>query len=168
MVTRLGLAPSSGLSPVGRREVCGFLITFQRSNGPLITFSLCVVTGTPPSFEEEPQDAVVFQTDAAGNRASLNLTCMASGSPTPTITWFRNGARLSLNQRLTVNANGTLHIANITENTDATQAGTRYHCTAMNTFGTIRSRTAILSYACELREKRGEKWGRGSPHWRVL
>ena len=91
-------------------------------------------------------------------QASLNLTCRASGSPTPTITWFRNGVRLSLNQRITVNANGTLHIANITENTDATREGTHYHCTAMNKFGTIRSRTANISYACELKEKGGEKW----------
>ena len=91
-------------------------------------------------------------------QASLNLTCMASGSPTPTIAWFRDGASLSLDQRLTVNANGTLHIANITENPDAARVGTHYYCTAMNKFGTIRSRTAILSYGCELREKRGEKW----------
>ena len=146
---------------VGRREVCGFLITFQRSNVPLITFSPRVVTGTPPRFDEEPQGAVVFATDAAGNRASLNLTCMASGTPAPTIAWFRDGASLSLDQRITVNANGTLHIANITENTDATQAGTSYHCTAMNKFGTIRSRTAVLSYACELREREGS-------HWRIL
>ena len=52
--------------------------------------------------------------------ASLNLTCMASGSPTPTITWFRDGTSLSPNQQLTVNANGTLHIANTTEGVDAT------------------------------------------------
>ena len=123
-----------------------------------ITVCSCTVTGTPPSFREEPQDAVVFAMNAdLTTRASLNLTCMASGSPTPTITWFRNGASLSLNQRMTENANGTLHIVNITEGIDATQGGTRYHCTARNTFGTIRSRTAILSYACELREKRGEK-----------
>ena len=120
----------------------------------------CAVTGTPPTFNEEPQNAVVFARDAAGNRASVNLTCMASGVPTPTITWFRNGAPLSLDQRITVNANGTLHIANITENTDATQAGTSYHCTATNKFGTIRSRTAILSYACELRENEGGEEGK--------
>ena len=66
---------------------------------------------------------VVFARDAAGNRASLNFTCMASGVPTPIITWFRSGALLGLDQRITVNSNGTLHIANITENTDATRAG---------------------------------------------
>ena len=108
---------------------------------------------------------MVFATNAdMTTLASLNLTCMASGSPTPTIAWFRDGSFLSLDQRLTVNANGTLHIANITENTDAARAGTRYHCTAMNKFGTIRSRTAILSYACELKEKRGEKWGEEGVH----
>ena len=99
---------------------------------------------------------VVFAMNAdLTTRASLNLTCMASGSPTPTIAWFRNGDPLPLDQRITVNASGTLHIANITENVDATQGGLPYHCTAMNTFGTIRSKTAIISYACELREKRG-------------
>ena len=96
---------------------------------------------------------VVFARDAAGNRASLNLTCMVSGSPAPTIRWFRGGTRLSLDSRIAMNANGTLHIANITESTDAIRAGTSYYCTAMNKFGTIRSRTAVLSYACELREK---------------
>ena len=134
-------------------EVCGLIITFRRSNGPLITFSLRVVTGTPPSFTGEPEDMVVFATNADGSRASLTLYCNASGSPTPTITWFRNGASLSLDQRISRNANGTLHIANITENPDAARAGTRYHCTAMNTFGTIRSRTANISYACELGER---------------
>ena len=109
-----------------------------------------------PSFDEEPQDMVVSAMNAdMTTRASLNLTCMASGSPTPTIAWFRDGAPLSLNQRLTVNANGTLHIVNITEGIDATRAGTRYHCTARNTFGTIRSRTANIYYACELRVKGG-------------
>ena len=114
---------------------------------------------------------VVFARDAAGNRALLNLTCMASGSPAPTITWFRNGAPLSLDQRITMNADGTLHIANITENTDATRAGVPYHCTAMNKFGTIRSRTAVLSYACELRKRRGgggRGGGRESSHCRLL
>ena len=96
---------------------------------------------------------VVFERDAAGNRASLTLYCNASGSPTPTITWYRNGVRLTTNQRVTVNANGTLRIVNITEGMDATRAGRSYYCTAMNKFGTIRSRTAIISYACELKEE---------------
>ena len=45
------------------------------------------------------------------------------------------------------NNNETPHIANITESTDATRAGTSYHCTASNKFGTTHSKTATLFYA---------------------
>ena len=150
------MAPSSGLSAGGPEGKCaGFLITFQRSNGPLITFSLRVVTGTPPRFTGEPDDMVVFATNADGSRASLTLYCNASGDPPPAITWYRSGMTFS-NARTTVNPNGTLVIVNITVDVDATRGGLLYHCTAMNKFGTIRSRTANISYACELREEGGE------------
>ena len=105
----------------------------------------------PPRFNTEPQDAVVFATDAAGNKSSLALSCSASGNPSPNITWFREGMPLSNEM---VNTNGTLLIMNITEGIDATREGVSYHCTANNTFGTIRSRAANVSYACELVERR--------------
>ena len=47
--------------------------------------------------------------------------------------------------------NGSLVIENFVEGLHATRGGVSYHCTANNTFGTIRSRTANVSYACELR-----------------
>ena len=93
---------------------------------------------------------VVFERDAAGNRASLTLNCSASGDPPPTIAWYREGTRLSSDLVL---ASGSLFIVNITEGVDATQGGLSYHCTANNTFGIIRSRPANISYACELREE---------------
>ena len=99
-------------------------------------------------FNTEPQDMVVFATDAAGNKSSLTLNCSASGNPSPNITWFREGMPLSNEM---VNTNGTLLIMNITEGVDATRGGVSYHCTANNTFGIILSRAANVSYACELR-----------------
>ena len=93
---------------------------------------------------------MVFERDAAGNRASLTLKCNASGDPPPSIAWYREGTRLSSDLVL---ANGSLLIVNITEGVDATRGGLSYHCTANNTFGMIRSRTANVSYACELREE---------------
>ena len=94
---------------------------------------------------------VVFATNADMSRASLTLNCNASGDPSPIITWYRAGTRLSDNLIL---ANGSLLIVNITEGVDATHGGLPYHCTATNKFGTIRSRTANISYACELGEER--------------
>ena len=99
-------------------------------------------------FTQEPQDTVVFELDAAGNRASLTLNCNASGDPSPTIAWYRKGMPLSSELVIT---NGTLLIVNITEGVDDTREGLSYHCTANNTFGMIRSRAANISYACELR-----------------
>ena len=95
---------------------------------------------------------VVFATNADMSRASLTLNCNASGDPSPTITWYREGMPLSDDLIL---ASGSLLIVNITEGVDATRGGLSYHCTATNKFGTIRSRAANVSYACELREVRG-------------
>ena len=104
------------------------------------------VTGTPLSFTEEPQDMVVFALDAAGNNAALSLQCTATGDPPPNITWFRGGQPLGNG---VVMADGSLLIENITEGMDATRGGLLYHCTANNSFGTICSRAANVSYACE-------------------
>ena len=114
----------------------------------VIAFS-CAVTGMPPRFIQQPQDLVVFELNADMSRASLVLNCSASGDPPPNIAWYREGMPLSDELVL---GNGSLLIVNITENTDATRGGLSYHCTANNTFGTIRSRAANVTYACELRE----------------
>ena len=127
------------------------LLLLYISTIDMVTACSCTVTGIPPRFWQEPQDIVVFGRDAAGGRASLTLNCMTSGVPSPTIAWYRAGTRLSEDFVLT---NGSLHIVEITEGRDATRGGVSYHCTANNTFGTIRSRAAIVSYACELRGER--------------
>ena len=95
---------------------------------------------------------VVFALDAAGNNAALSLQCTATGDPSPNITWFRGGQPLGNG---VVMADGSLLIENITEVVDATRGGSLYHCTANNSFGTIRSRAANVSYACEWE---GKEW----------
>ena len=127
------------------------LLLLYISTIDMVTACSCTVTGIPPRFRQEPEDIVVFGRDAAGGRASLTLNCMISGVPSPTIAWYRAGTRLSEDFVLT---NGSLHIVEITEGRDATRGGVSYHCTANNTFGTIRSRAANVSYACELRGER--------------
>ena len=44
---------------------------------------------------------------------------------------------------------GTLSIPNITEGEFASREGVSYYCTATKTFGTIRSRSVDVFYACE-------------------
>ena len=105
------------------------------------------VSDTPPMFNKQPQDTMVFATDAAGNISSLTLNCIVSGNPSPNITWFREGMPLS---NEIVDSNGTLLIMNITEGVDAKRGGVSYHCTATNSFGTNCSRAANVSYACRL------------------
>ena len=111
-----------------------------------LIFSLCTVSGTPPNFTKEPRDTVIFAYDAAGNNASLSLSCIAAGDPSPNIAWYREEQPLA---NEVVMADGSLFIENIVEGVDATRDGLLYHCTANNTFGTIRSRAANVSYACK-------------------
>ena len=94
---------------------------------------------------------MIFAYDVAGNNASLSLSCIAAGNPSPNIAWYREEQPLADE---VVMADGSLLIENIVEGVDATRDGLLYHCTANNTFGIIRSRAANVSYACELK-----KWG---------
>ena len=101
------------------------------------------ITGTSPSFTKEPQDTAVFF------NATLSLSCVAVGDPIPNITWYLEGQLLG---NESIIADGSLLIQNIVEWVNATCGGMSYHCTASNTFGTIRSRKANVTYACELKE----------------
>ena len=112
---------------------------------------LITASSTPPKFTQEPQDTVVFAYDAAGNNASLFLTCTATGNPFPDIVWYREEQNLSNEVIL---ADGSLLIENIVEGVDATREGLLYYCSANNTFGIIRSRVANVSYACRWKKLR--------------
>ena len=109
------------------------------------------VVGQPPEFIEEPAEAlgfrkVVFEVDVSGERDNLTLNCNASGDPVPNITWFRDDG---IEVDTVFVQNGTLFIESITEGDYASRDGVNYSCTATNSFGTIRSRTATVFYACE-------------------
>ena len=105
------------------------------------------VEGDPPAFTVVPEDTHVFAMDAEGNPVTLTLQCGATGSPTPTITWFRDGTVVDA---MFVNATtGFLVVENIMEGEFASAAGVPYYCTASNDFGTIRSPTVRVFYSCK-------------------
>jgi len=94
-------------------------------------------------FAATLEDQVVPEMEANGDDASFSLQCQVTGSPTPTITWFRGGIEIEGETA------ATLTVDPIVTGTDATTAGVEYYCEANNSFGRIRSRRALVQLASE-------------------
>ncbi len=105
-----------------------------------------------PSFNSEQEDVVVFATNEDGSNADLSLQCDVSGTPTPTVTWYRGDDVVDADYVL---SNGAFLVQNITEGEFASTAGVIYRCEATNIIGepgfiaTIRSRDITVHYACK-------------------
>ncbi len=105
-----------------------------------------------PSFNSEQEDVVVFATNEDGSNSDLSLQCDVTGTPTPTVTWYRGDDVVDAGFML---SNGTFLFQNITKGEYASTAGVIYHCEATNTIGepgfiaTIRSRDITVHYACK-------------------
>ena len=107
-------------------------------------------------FDEQQKDVVVHKdvfVDVNGTSANLMLHCNVTGSPEPTVTWFREGSEIKNEGVLLSNVVLGLHV---TEGNGATREGVIYHCTASNKIGpnnattaTARSRDIRVSYACK-------------------
>ena len=103
---------------------------------------------------EPPERMIIsdmLQSSRSGDQISnLIIPCGVTGTPTPTIKWFREESELTGN--FTVANNGTL-VAIITYNDTALRTGVPFHCEATNIFGasnstaTIRSRNVSVSYS---------------------
>ena len=107
-------------------------------------------------FGEQQGDVVVHENvfvDVSGTNANLMLHCNVTGSPEPTVTWFREGTEISSEGVLL--SDGILGL-NITQGNGATREGVIYYCTASNKIGpnnattaTARGRDIRVSYACK-------------------
>lgn len=75
--------------------------------------------------------------------ASLTLDCQASGSPTPSIMWFKDGAPLTGNNRVTVG--DTVSIVGAF----SIDAGT-YMCLAQNSIGNSTASTVLSVIGTDL------------------
>ena len=107
------------------------------------------VVGVPPSFTNDQPLATVVDLQGVGN--NLVLPCGATGTPTPTVSWFREGSQID---PASVTDNGTLAIR-VTES-GAAREGTSYYCVATNRIGpgnsivaALRSRDVNVSHFCE-------------------
>ena len=123
-------------------NVTFFVSSHVSSSSPVLLHLVACAAGQPPHFTQEPQDTVVYNT-------SLVLDCAAQGHPSPTITWYRGDPPALVSDGHVLN--GSLLIPTVVEGVDASRGGIPYHCRATSDqFGTIRSRTATVYYACEV------------------
>ena len=93
---------------------------------------------TSPQFVSQPSNVTVAPA------ANTTLECSVTGSPTPSISWYKDGLQLMPDSRRQQQSSGSLLISNV-QNSDIG----RYHCIATNTAGSIQSLTAVLQVACK-------------------
>jgi len=99
---------------------------------------------TPPQFQTTPSNVTAFQ--------FITLPCSASGNPAPTITWYKDGAVLGADSRLSQAAAGGLMVTGLHMGNGQELEGT-YQCQASNRAGAVRSLPATLTRTgeCESR-----------------
>ncbi|XP_041970407.1 contactin [Aricia agestis] len=121
-----------------------------------------------PYFIQEPVDTIY---DPLRNHY-VQLTCIAGGFPAPTYKWYREDYQVDNNVYSEIDplsdsrfilSGGSMMIYN----PDADKDNAKYHCTASNKFGTIRSESVRLSFGFirEFNQKRpvesgNQYWGK--------
>ncbi|CAH0729236.1 unnamed protein product, partial [Brenthis ino] len=165
---RWGLAPIEGTQYFhficeGQTQRLHYLIEEERS------FTYGLDTFDPeyiprgPYFVKEPVDTIY---DPLRNHY-VQLTCIAGGYPAPTYKWFREDYKVDspvyteidpLSETRFVLSGGTLMIYN----PDSDKDNAKYHCTATNKFGVIRSESVRLSFGFirEFNQKRSVESGK--------
>ena len=121
------------------------------------------VLGTPPAFDHdgEPMDTVVSSDVFSSLTGNLVLPCSVTGTPTPTVRWFRieeDGTETQLDAAFITGRSNSL-VLNVTEGVEATRTGLIYYCLATNMIGPegseyeaiLRSRNANVTYTCKRR-----------------
>ncbi|XP_070967699.1 contactin-4-like [Oncorhynchus clarkii lewisi] len=96
-----------------------------------------------PVFTKQP-GSIVFPVDSQENNRDVVFSCEAQGSPSPLYRWKLNGTAITPKSGSHYSlSGGNLRISHLNKDQDA---GT-YQCLASNSFGTIVSREASLTFA---------------------
>ncbi|XP_063170395.1 protogenin [Candoia aspera] len=93
-------------------------------------------------FLREPQDMTVARKEA------VVLDCLAGGEVPITITWLRNGVKVSENEQIYSLSNGSLYISELeSKRKGEALDGGFYQCLALNKYGAVLSQKAHLTFA---------------------
>ena len=97
-----------------------------------------------PEITQHPINRTVVRNEP------VTLDCLASGSPIPTITWFKDGLPLTMDRsshRILL-PDGSLFFLRAMQNRKEQDGGV-YWCVAENEHGEARSKNATLDIACK-------------------
>lgn len=86
------------------------------------------MVNSPPTIDQGPQTTFV------GIYSHVNLTCIVSGSPQPTIQWYKDDVALP----------GEVFSSYFIESVELNDRGV-FHCEATNTLGTAKSSPAVIN-----------------------
>ncbi|XP_061451337.1 protogenin [Rhineura floridana] len=92
-------------------------------------------------FVKEPQDATVARKEA------VVFDCQARGEGPITLTWLKNGVKVSDTERIYPLSNGSLYISEVESKRGETLDEGYYQCLALNKYGAILSHKAHLTLA---------------------
>ncbi|KAM4748996.1 protogenin [Rhinophrynus dorsalis] len=92
-------------------------------------------------FVKEPQDVIVSRKDA------VVLDCQAHGEAPISVTWMKNGVKISESERISMLYNGSLYIREVEGRKGEQSDEGFYQCMALNKCGAILSQRAHLSIA---------------------
>lgn len=92
-------------------------------------------------FVKEPRDVTVSRKDP------VVLDCQAHGEAPITITWLKNGGKVSENERIYTLSNGSLYISEVEGKKGELSDEGFYQCLALNKHGAILSQKSHLTLA---------------------
>ncbi|KAA0712791.1 Contactin-3 Brain-derived immunoglobulin superfamily protein 1 [Triplophysa tibetana] len=99
----------------------------ENKHGIIYSSAELLVLASPPSFSQNPLSRVL----KARTGSDVTLDCRPRASPRAISLWKRGSEVLQRNERISLFANGTLKISNVTK-----RDGGSYTCVAKNQFGT--------------------------------
>ena len=115
-----------------------FLVVFAEFVCYLSTIVL-VFFSVPPTFVKTPSNIEVSVRDR-----QVLFKCLATGYPTPTITWRKDGQPLESDTRHVMTENGALNIIDPKFSDEGS-----YECVAQNSAGEIVSKAALNYFGVE-------------------
>ena len=111
--------------------ICGPILDLFLLTALLFTFSCCVYyISVPPSFDSRPTNQTVIE------GTNTTFQCTATGNPTPTITWMKDGKSVAEGHTLSFE-------------TSRNDSG-KYWCLATNGLGESINTTVNLDVQCKL------------------